>query len=142
MKSRIITSTNQLTMDSSTTNASMELIPGMDMLLQYMKNQDKKIKELKKELDEEKVASLKFYQECDEELKEEIKKLKEANKEMKESIDGDGWLKQGYKTELSNSHKQQNRMVREITKLKEENKKLKEKWENPNETEDGEIHGF
>jgi chromosome segregation ATPase len=35
-------------------------------------------------------------------------------------LDGDGWLKQGYKTELSNSHKQQNRMVKEITKLKEE----------------------
>ena len=71
-----------------------------------------------------------------------IKKLEEENKKLKEEIDGDGWLKQGYKTELSNSHKQQNRMVREITKLKEENKKLKEKWENPNETEDGEIHGF
>jgi chromosome segregation ATPase len=35
-------------------------------------------------------------------------------------LDGDGWLKQGYKTELSNSHKQENRMVKEITKLKEE----------------------
>jgi len=39
-------------------------------------------------------------------------------------LDGDGWLKQGYKTELSNSHKQQNRMVKEITKLKEEHNEV------------------
>ena len=55
-----------------------------------------------------------------------IKELEEKNKELKEEIEGDGWLKQGYKTDLSNSHKQQNRMVKEIVKLKEENKKLKE----------------
>lgn len=42
------------------------------------------------------------------------------NKKLKEDIQGDGFLKQGYKTELSNSHKQQNRMVKEIVKLKEE----------------------
>jgi len=55
----------------------------------------------------------------------ENKKLEEENEKLKEDIEGDGWLKQGYKTELSNSHKQQNRMVKEITKLKEEIKDLK-----------------
>ena len=54
------------------------------------------------------------------ELKEENMKLKEENKKLKEDIEGDGWLRQGYKTDLSNSHKQQNRMVKEIVKLKEE----------------------
>ena len=47
------------------------------------------------------------------------------NEKLKEEINGDGLLKQGYKTELSNSHKQQNRMVKEIVKLKEEIVKLK-----------------
>src|SRR5210317_1858078 len=46
--------------------------------------------------------------------------------DIKMDIDGDGLLKQGYKTELSNSHKQQNRMVKEITKLKEQLKEPKE----------------
>ncbi len=69
---------------------------------------------------------------CDYTTQEEIKKLKEENKELKalyeasqEEINGDGLLKQGYKTDLSNSHKQQNRMVKEIVKLKEENKKMR-----------------
>ena len=51
--------------------------------------------------------------------------IEEENKQLKEEINGDGLLKQGYKTELSNSHKQQNRMVKEIVKLKKENEKLK-----------------
>jgi len=40
--------------------------------------------------------------------------------DIKMDIDGDGLLKQGYITELSNSHKQINRMVKGITKLKED----------------------
>jgi len=68
-------------------------------------------------------------------------------------IDGDGLLKEGYKTELSNSHKQQNRMVKEITKLKEENENLKQEikdseytrkhenlqWQNTCEKQDEQI---
>ena len=68
---------------------------------------------------------------CDYTTQEEIKKLKEENEKLKalyeasqEEINGDGLLKQGYKTDLSNSHKQQNRMVKEIVKLKEENKNV------------------
>jgi hypothetical protein len=91
MKSRIITSTNQLSMDSSTTNAWVELIPGMDKLVGYMKAQDNKIKQLQdknkelkeqneklQEQNEDTLASLNFYQECNEELKEEIKELKKG----------------------------------------------------------------
>ena len=51
--------------------------------------------------------------------------IEQENEQLKEEINGDGLLKQGYKTELSNSHKQQNRMVKEIVKLKAENEKLK-----------------
>ncbi len=50
----------------------------------------------------------------------------EEIKELKEQINGDGWLKQGYKTDLSNSHKQQNSMVKQIVELKKELKQLKE----------------
>ncbi len=49
-----------------------------------------------------------------------INKLTEENYELKENVNGDGWMKQGYKTELINKDKQMNRMVREIVKLKEE----------------------
>jgi hypothetical protein len=45
--------------------------------------------------------------------------------ELLEDIDGDGWLKEGYKTELSNSHKMIKRMSKQITELREENKQLK-----------------
>ena len=51
--------------------------------------------------------------------------IEQENEQLKEEINGDGLLKQGYKTELSNSHKQQNRMVKDIVKLKAENEKLK-----------------
>ena len=51
--------------------------------------------------------------------------IEQENEQLKKEINGDGLLKQGYKTELSNSHKQQNRMVKEIVKLKAENEKLK-----------------
>ena len=37
---------------ASQMNASSELIPGMDKLLEYMKNQDKKIKELQEQIKE------------------------------------------------------------------------------------------
>ena len=53
------------------------------------------------------------------------KYLNEENKKLKEEINGDGWLKQGYKTDLSNSHKQKNSMIKQIVKLKQENEKLK-----------------
>lgn len=49
---------------------------------------------------------------------------REEIEELKEEINGDGFLKQGYKTELSNSHKQQNRMVKEIVELKKKNEEL------------------
>jgi len=75
----------------------MSLINGMEDIMKHIKNQELR-----------------------------IQKLEQENKKLKEDIEGDGWLKQGYKTELSNSHKQQNRMVKEITKLKEENKRLKD----------------
>ena len=51
-------------------------------------------------------------------------------------IDGDGLLKEGYKTELSNSHKQQNRMVKEITKLQAQIDKDIEFMEEHNELQD------
>jgi len=51
--------------------------------------------------------------------------IETAQKELKEDIEGDGLLKQGYKVELANSHKQLNRMVKEIKILKEEIEELK-----------------
>ena len=54
-------------------------------------------------------------------------KLKEERDKLKEDIDGDGWLKQGYKTDLSNSHKQQNRMIKELSAVKKEIKQIKKK---------------
>ncbi len=57
-------------------NASMELIPGMDKLLNHMKEQDKKIKELQEE-------NKKLKQE-NTELEEENKKLKDASAEEEE----------------------------------------------------------
>lgn len=84
MESRIITSTNQLTMASSTTNASMELIPGMDKLLGYMKAQDNKIKQLtqeNKKLQEEiKHKNEKFSEWCEENNK--LTKFKEEVTEI------------------------------------------------------------
>ena len=87
----------------------------------------------------QRMASQHFNEEI-KELKEENKELRvnwreesteriqtsRENRELKEQINGDGWLKQGYKTDLSNSHKQQNSMVKQIVELKKELKQLKE----------------
>lgn len=80
------------------------------------------LKEMNIQLEQEKSDLITKYDEG-------YEKLEEENEQLKEEINGDGWLKQGYKTELSNSHKQQNRMVKEIVKLKEENKQLKQQIE-------------
>jgi hypothetical protein len=77
----------------------------------HIKNQEKRIQDLE------------GYKKGYERLKQENKKIKEKNEKFKEDTEGDGWLKEGYKTELSNAHKQSNRMIKEITKLKNENKK-------------------
>lgn len=64
-----------------------------DGLHDFMKEQIDRLteenKKLRKELDEEKVASLNFYQEADEELKEGIKQLTQENKKLKKRIEED-----------------------------------------------------
>jgi len=101
----------------------------MDNLSQERYNELTNI-ELKYNLLKEENEELKFNLDgmtCDRDAKEEeIDKLMDSQIELKEEINGDGFLKQGYKNELSNSHKQQNRMVKEIVKLKEQNKYLDE----------------
>ena len=80
-------------MNSSTTNASVELIPGMDKLLNYMKEQDKKIKELQdenkklKEDNEEILNIIESHEHANTNLGKENKKLKEESEEME-------WVKQ------------------------------------------------
>ncbi len=82
---------------------------------------DKKDKEIEKlkEFKGDVINALQFDDDLDDEDYISSIKDMEQHYDIKMDIDGDGWLKQGYKTELSNSHKQQNRMVKEITKLKE-----------------------
>lgn len=92
-------------------SSGSNLISGFGDVVTHIKNQEKRIQ------------NLEGYKKGYERLKQENKKLKEENEKFKEDIEGDGWVKQGYKTELSNSHKVVNRMIKEITKLKEENKK-------------------
>jgi len=92
---------------------------------QQHSNEMKKIDDIKEERDAYKLEYEQTYLQMKHD-QEMYQKVLEQNEKLKEDIEGDGWLKQGYKTELSNSHKQQNRMVKEITKLKKENKKLKE----------------
>lgn len=88
-------------MASSTTNASMELIPGMDKLLQYMKAQDNKIKELTEQNKHLKEKNEKLEQEVSlingeemeneekiAELENELDELKEKNNKLKKMIDG------------------------------------------------------
>ena len=96
-----------------------------EMLFNKSTKRNNKIKELKEENEKlkEEIEQLKFNLDgmtCDRDAKEE-----EINN-MIENIDGDGWLKQGYKTELSNSHKMNKRMSKEITELKEEIRILKQ----------------
>ena len=76
-------------------------------------------KELQEQLNEESQQRLK-NKECWMKTQQEYHKLKEENEQLKEEINGDGWLKQGYKTDLSNSHKKHNFMFKQIVKLKEE----------------------
>ena len=79
-----------------------------------------------KALYEEQLADykeLQGYKKGYERLKQENKKIKQENEKFKEDIEGDGWMKQGYKTELSNAHKQSNRMFKEMWNLKTENNK-------------------
>jgi len=83
-----------------------------------------KIKELKKQVEDSHQKGFDAGREEYQVDKEFLDEKDEEIKELKEEIEGDGWLKQGYKTDLSNSHKQQNRMVKEIVKLKQENKEL------------------
>ena len=110
----------------------------------------KKLEEENKELKEEiNHKNEKFGEWCEEnkELKEENSILRDLiqnklpvgciaettyqpildeNEKLKEEINGDGLLKQGYKTDLSNSHKQQNSMIKQIMELKEELEDLRD----------------
>lgn len=64
-----------------------------------------------------------------EEYEETIETRDDKIEELREEINGDGWLKEGYKTDLSNSHKQKKHMVKEIVKLKQDIECLKEENE-------------
>ena len=79
-----------------------------------------------KALYEQQLAGLQGYKKGYERLKQENKKIKEENEKFKEDIEGDGWVKQGYKTDLSNKNKHARYVFKEMWKLKEENKELKE----------------
>ena len=94
-------------------NASMELIPGMDKLLNHMKGQEKTIKELKEEI---KHKNEKF---C--EWIEENKKLKEENKKLKE----DGLILKKYRVEMSAIEEITGHEVEDIVDVKDYIKKLK-----------------
>ncbi len=110
-------------MDSSTTNASVELIPGMDKLLEYMKNQDKKIKELQEDNKKQKQEHIKSLENLLKEVKE-LKELQEQNKKLKEDITNHP----DFEEIATDWYERHNWMVDkdEFTELKEENKKLKE----------------
>lgn len=82
----------------------MSLINGMDDIITHIKNQQHHIKSLEKR----------------------NRELEQKVLELTEDIEGDGWFKEGYKTQLSNAHKQSNRNVKEKMKLLKENKELKE----------------
>jgi len=75
------------------------------------------------------LETMEEYEEAIETRDDKIEELKEENKKLREEINGDGWLKEGYKTDLSNSHKQKKHMVKEIVKLKQDIEKLVEKNE-------------
>ena len=111
-------------------NASMELIPGMDKLLNHMKEQDKKIKTLTEEN-----KALKEKCECVERQRDSCcdrlsEKLKEENDELQEEQEDEDEV-----WELEERHLDTIRIIvgKENKKLKEENKKLKEEikcyWE-------------
>jgi len=127
-------------MNSSTTNASVELIPGMDKLLEYMKNQDKKIKELQEEN-----KKLNFQVDAldkqatdfclqNGKLKEENKKLEEESLEMeycngvcceRSPKHGRSWWKSyGFRSSCKCAYTIMRQ--EENKKLEEEIKKLKE----------------
>jgi len=128
-------------MNSSTTEcASVELIPGMDKLLEYMKNQDKKIKELEKEVTRHRLMAG--------HLDEENKKLKEDNEEILNIIESHehantnlGKENKELKEDITNHpdfeeiatdwYERHNWMVDkdEFTELQEENKELKKHLE-------------
>ena len=55
-----------------------------------------------------------------------IEKLNEENKKLKRDIDGDGWLYEGYKKELSNQFKIQKRWCTDNVQLKKKNILLRE----------------
>jgi len=116
-------------MDSSTTNAWVELIPGMDKLVGYMKAQDNKIKQLQEE---------------NKELKEQNEKLQEQNEELQKHYDNSihtDWIAEASgedpeyfrdtccATTLGNMFKENKKLQEQNEKLKEENKKLQEKNE-------------
>jgi chromosome segregation ATPase len=75
------------------------------------------------------LETMEEYEEAIETRDDKIEELKEQNQKLREEINGDGWLKEGYKTDLSNSHKQKKHMVKEIVKLKQDIEKLVEKNE-------------
>jgi len=129
-------------MDSSTTNASVELIPGMDKLLEYMKNQDKKIKELQEENKKQKQEHIKSLENLLREVKE-LKELQEQNKKLKEDITNHP----DFEEIATDWYERHNWMVDkdEFTELKEENKKLEEeikKLKKAQEVPDGVIQAF
>jgi len=126
----------------------MALINGFEDVVDYIKKQEQRImqleeenKKLKEQLDNETSA-----EGLDEliihNLKEENKKLNEENERLKNMIhdteeflkvcdrNADGYYKHYETRQIAT------RFEGGVYEL------VAEKWENPNETEDGEIHGF
>ena len=96
----------------------------IEMELNDMKEENKKLKEKYEKFRvrncdrmEELVKALSPWKKDHQDHKrilEAIVELKEENEKLKRDIDGDGWLYEGHKKELSNQFKIQKRAVTEI----------------------------
>ena len=112
---------------SSQQNASMELIPGMDKLLNHMKEQDKKIKELKEHIDKLEEGNKKRFDKI-KGLEYELKQEKEK-KPDKPIVIKDSDIKRANKNLSKQLETEKDKVNQALTALecwKEENKKLKE----------------
>ena len=108
-------------------NASMELIPGMDKLLNHMKEQDKKIKELKEHIDKLEEGNKKRFDKI-KGLEYELKQEKEK-KPDKPIVIKDSDIKRANKNlskQLETEKDKVNQVLTALECWKEENKKLKE----------------